>query len=227
MDSITVLLVEDDARLGALTADYLRAHSVNVVHELDGRAALERLRASTFDAVLLDLMLPFVDGLAVCRSIRERSAVPVVLVSARTEESDRVLGLESGADDYVVKPFSPRELLARVRAVVRRDRGEVGPVERDLEIGSFVVSMRARQASFAGRPLSLTTSEFDLLAVFLRHPGRAFSREQLMRLARGSDAEVFDRAVDVQISRLRTKIGGNERESPIRTVRGVGYMLVP
>jgi DNA-binding response OmpR family regulator len=103
----------------------------------------------------------------------------------------------------------------------------VGPVERDLEIGSFVVSMRARQASFAGRPLSLTTSEFDLLAVFLRHPGRAFSREQLMRLARGSDAEVFDRAVDVQISRLRTKIGGNERESPIRTVRGVGYMLVP
>jgi len=226
VDSISVLLVEDDARLGALTAEYLRSHGLEVTHELDGRAGLEALQTATFDAVLLDLMLPLVDGITLCRSVRERSAVPVLLISARGDEADRVLGLESGADDYIVKPYSPRELLARIRAVVRRDRGKLGPADQDIVVGPMVISVRTRTASYGGRVLSLTSSEFDLLLAFARHAGRPLSREQLMRLARGSDADVFDRAIDVQISRLRTKLGGVDGESPIRTLRGVGYMLV-
>jgi DNA-binding response OmpR family regulator len=226
MSSISVLLVEDDTRLGAFTADYLTQHGLEVTHELDGVTGFAEVQRRQYDAVVLDLMLPGRDGLSVCRAIREKSDVPVLLVTARTEEADRVLGLESGADDYVPKPYSPRELLARIRAVVRRDRGELKPQEREWTVGRLTISPSRRSATLDHQPLPLTSAEFDLLVVFMKHPGRVLSREQLLRLARGTDSETFDRAIDVQVSRLRHKLGADAPESsPIRTVRGVGYML--
>jgi DNA-binding response OmpR family regulator len=219
--------VEDDERLGAFTAAFLTQQGAEVAVEVDGRAALEGLRHKNFDAIVLDLMLPFVDGLAVCRSIRQRSAVPIVMVSARHAEEDRLEAVASGADAFVPKPFSPLELLARVRAVVRRERREVGPSEPELAVGELVISPKTHTASYAGRPLELRDAEFELLLAFARNAGRALSRSELMWLAHGSDAEVFDRAVDVQVSRLRAKLGSSRDESPIRTVRGIGYLFVP
>jgi DNA-binding response OmpR family regulator len=227
MRPLSILLVEDDERLGTFTAAFLVSQGAQVIVETDGRAALERLRHANFDAIVLDLMLPLVDGLAVCRSIRQRSAVPILMVSARRAEEDRLDAFASGADDFVVKPFSPLELLARVSAVVRRDRREVGPSESALVVGELSMSPRQRSATYAGRDLDLRDAEFDLLLAFARNPGRTLARSELMRLAHGSDAEVFDRAIDVQVSRLRAKLGASRDESPIRTVRGVGYLFVP
>jgi two-component system OmpR family response regulator len=227
MAVLSLLLVEDDERLGAFTAAFLTQHGARVAVDVDGRSALERMRHANFDAVVIDLMLPFVDGLAMCRAIRQRSAVPIVMVSARHAEEDRLKAFASGADDFVLKPFSPLELLARVSAVVRRERREVGPTESEIAIGEFVISPKSHTATYAGRALDLRDAEFDLLLAFARNPGRALSRSELMWLAHGSDAEVFDRAIDVQVSRLRAKLGASREESPIRTVRGIGYLFVP
>ena len=227
MAAVSILLVEDDERLGTFTAAFLADQGVEVALEVDGRAALERLRHTNFDAIVLDLMLPFVDGLAVCRSVRQRSAVPILMVSARRAEEDRLEAFASGADDFVVKPFSPLELLARIQAVVRRDRREVGPSESELVVGELVISPKTQTATFEGRELDLRDAEFTLLLAFARNAGRALARSELMWLAHGSDAEVFDRAIDVQVSRLRAKLGSSRGESPIRTVRGIGYLFVP
>lgn len=223
---ISALLVEDDARLAKFTSDYLTQHNVWVTHVLDGEAGLAEALRQRFDVVVLDLMLPVRDGWSVCRAIREKSDVPVIMMTARVDEADRVLGLETGADDYVVKPFSPRELLARMRAVVRRDRGELGPKPVELTVGSLTISSANRSATVEGEPVALTSAEFDLLAVLAQHAGRVLSREQLLRLVRGNDAETFDRAVDVQVSRLRQKLSVRPSGATlIRTVRGMGYML--
>jgi DNA-binding response OmpR family regulator len=221
---MSVLLVEDDARLARFTAEYLTQHQVTVTHFTDGEAALQEALAHRYDVIILDVMLPGRDGLSMCRALRDRSDVPIVLVTARGEEADRVLGLELGADDYVAKPFSPRELLARIRAVVRRDRGEAGPKSKDLTVGPLSISTRNRAVTLRGQPIALSTSEFDLLLALAQHPGRVLSREQLLRIARGSDSDTFDRAVDVQISRVRQKLG-DDGTALIRTVRGLGYML--
>jgi DNA-binding response OmpR family regulator len=225
-DSILALLVEDDVRLARFTADYLSERDVIVTHVTDGEAALAAASTRRFDVVALDVLLPRRDGLSVCRSIRETSDVPIVMVTACVEEADRVIGLETGADDYVIKPFSPRELLARMRAVVRRDRGKLTPGARILEMGPLVIQTANRTVRVGGQPVPLTSGEFDLLVALAAHPGRIFSRDQLLRLARGSDDSAFDRAIDVQISRLRQKLavhaGG---ASLIRTIRGVGYMM--
>lgn len=225
-ESMSALLVEDDARLAKFTSDYLSQHNVWVTHVVDGEAGLAEALRQRFDVVVLDLMLPQRDGWSVCKAIREKSDVPVIMVTARVDESDRVLGLEMGADDYVVKPFSPRELLARMRAVVRRDRGEIGPKPVEIKVGALTVSTANRSAVLEGEHLALTSAEFDLLAVLALHAGRVLSREQLLRLVRGSDAETFDRAVDVQVSRLRQKLSARPAGATmIRTVRGAGYML--
>jgi two-component system OmpR family response regulator len=224
--ALTALLVEDDARLAALTADYLSGHEVAVTHSSDGRRGLEEALRHRYDVVLLDLMLPGKDGLEVCRELRSRSDVPIIVLTARGEEADRVMGLELGADDYLAKPFSPRELLARMRAVVRRARGKSGPAVEVVRVGQLVVDPGARRATLSGREVHLTGYEFALLHALAARAGRVLTREQLIELAGGSAEEAFDRSIDVHVSRLRHKLGDDpKRPCLLKTVRGAGYLL--
>ncbi|HLL54100.1 MAG TPA: response regulator transcription factor [Myxococcaceae bacterium] len=224
--SISALLVEDDARLARLTADYLQSHGVTVTVQADGPQGLEHASRTRFDVVLLDVMLPGKSGLEVCRELRQRSDVPVILLTARDEEADRVLGLETGADDYLVKPFSPRELLARIQAVVRRARGKVGPPQRKVQVGGLTVDPAGHRATLDGRELNLTGHEFSLLRVLAERAGRVLSREQLIELSGGSSEESFDRSIDVHVSRLRQKLGDDPKKPRwLKTIRGVGYVF--
>jgi len=222
--AIAALLVEDDARLARLTAEYLGGHGVRVTHVSDGGRGLEAAQRGAFDVVLLDVMLPGKSGLEVCRELRERSAVPIILLTARGEEADRVMGLELGADDYLPKPFSSRELLARIGAVVRRSRGKVGPSRGVLQVGGLRVDPGSHRATLEGRELDLTGYEFALLRVLAERAGRVLTREQLMELAKGSAEEAFDRSVDVHVSRLRQKLGAGAKRL-LKTIRGSGYLL--
>ncbi|MBI5543549.1 MAG: response regulator transcription factor [Deltaproteobacteria bacterium] len=224
--TVTALLVEDDERLARLTAEYLQGHQVVVTVASDGAQGLNEALRHRYDVVLLDVMLPSMDGLQVCRALRERSDVPVLMLTARGEEADRVMGLELGADDYLPKPFSPRELLARIRAVLRRTRGQAGPAVRTVSVGELVVDPAQRRATLSGRELSLTSYEFDLLRALAERAGRVLTREQLMELAKGSSEESFDRSIDVHVSRLRQKLGDDPRHPRwLKTVRGAGYLL--
>jgi DNA-binding response OmpR family regulator len=221
-----VLLVEDDLRLAALTREYLESHGLAVFHVADGRRGLEEALSGRYDAVLLDLMLPGKDGLEVCRELRARSDVPVIVLTARGEEADRVMGLELGADDYLAKPFSPRELLARIRAVTRRARGRAGPERGVIRVGRLHLDPGTRSVRVDGREVTLTGHEFSLLEALARRAGRILSREQLIELAGGSPEDAFDRSVDVHVSRLRQKLGDDpKRPRLIKTVRGAGYLL--
>jgi DNA-binding response OmpR family regulator len=178
------------------------------------------------DVVVLDLMLPGCDGFEVCREIRKSSHVPIIAVTARVEVADRVLGLELGADDYVTKPFSARELLARIHAVTRRAQGKAGPAARELCVGRLRLDVASFSALLDGRPLLLTSYEFSLLRVLAENAGRVLSRERLLELAKGNADEAFDRSIDVRISRLRQKLGDDSRHPTLlKTVRGSGYVL--
>lgn len=225
--AFTVLFVEDDARLARLTAAYLQTHGVAVTHVADGLAGLHAARTEQFDVVLLDLMLPGLDGLEVCRRIRERSDVPIIMLTARDGEVDRVLGLELGADDYMAKPFSSPELLARLRAHVRRFRGLAGPgATEEIQVGRLTVDPGSHTARLGKVTLNLTSYEFSLLRVLAMRAGRVLSREALLDLVTGSADEAFDRSIDVHISRLRQKLGDDARDPRmLKTVRGVGYVL--
>jgi DNA-binding response OmpR family regulator len=220
--------VEDDARLAAMVAEYLGRHELDVTVAGDGERGLAALRRGRFDVVLLDLMLPGIDGLEVCRRIRaapEWARLPVLMLTARGEDVDKIVGLELGADDYLAKPFNPRELLARVRAVLRRGGGEA-PRAR-FAAGGLVVDFDAREVAVDGRRVVLTHHEFELLAALARAAGRVLSREQLMDALKGQDHDAFDRSIDVHISKLRAKIEADARAPRyIKTVRGVGYALV-
>lgn len=221
---IRLLMVEDDTRLSALTREYLERQGLVVQVTARGEDGLSEARRARYDCVLLDLMLPGMGGIEVCQRIREHSDVPIIMITARGEEADRVMGLEIGADDYVAKPFSPREVLARIRAQVRRARGQVGPSQRAIEVGDLSLDPSARRAVLGGRELDLTSYEFSLLYALVDRAGRVLSREQLMELARGSAEEAFDRSIDVHISRLRQKLGDDSRRPRrIKTVRGMGY----
>jgi len=223
---LRALLVEDDARLAALTRDYLQGRGVTVEVVGDGRRGLAEALRGGHDVVLLDLMLPGLDGLEVCRALRARSDVPVIVLTARGEEADRVMGLETGADDYLSKPFAPRELLARIRAVTRRARGRAGPGLQVLRVGRLHIDPGARRATLEGRELALTGYEFDLLRALAERAGRVLSRERLIELAGGSPEESFDRSVDGHVSRLRQKLGDDpKRPRLLKTVRGAGYLL--
>ncbi len=225
---ICALLVEDDERLARFTAEFLEQHGVSVARVGDGEAALRAVRAKSYDVIVLDLMLPRKGGLDVCRELRTKSAVPIVMVTARADETDRVVGLELGADDYLAKPFSPRELLARIRALVRRSRGQVGPDAEVVRVGALELRPASLRAWFEGRALELTSYEFALLRALAERAGRALSREQLLELAKGQtdEPDAFDRSIDVRISRIRQKLGDSPRAAAlIRTVRGVGYLL--
>jgi two-component system OmpR family response regulator len=224
--TIFALLIEDDARLAALTAEYLGKNGIDVTTVGDGEGGLDATQHSRFDVVLLDLMLPGKGGLETCRDLRTRSDVPIIVLTARGEEADRVMGLEMGADDYLAKPFSPRELLARIRALLRRARGQAGPPTRKVRVGTLEIDPGSMRATLSGRELPLTSYEFNLLRVLAERAGRVLSREQLMELAKGTSEESFDRSIDVLISRLRGKLGEDpKRPRFLKTIRGAGYML--
>jgi DNA-binding response OmpR family regulator len=225
---LRVVYVEDDDRLARLTTQYLNTHRVEVHVVARGDLAVAEVLRVRPDVVLLDLMLPGSDGVDVCRQLRARTDVPIIMVTARTEEADRVLGLEGGADDYVPKPFQSRELLARIRAQARRARGDSGPRAERLVVGALVIDATTMQVTVGGKSIGLTTSEFALLHALAQRAGRVLGREQLLQLLHGSSDEAFDRSIDVVVSRLRHKIEDDPR-SPrmLKTIRGAGYMLTP
>ncbi len=221
---LRVLLIDDDTRLAELLRDYLGPSGVHLAYAPGGREGLAELAGGAFDAVLLDVMMPGMDGLETLRAIRARSGVPVLMLTARGDESDRVVGLEMGADDYIPKPFSPRELLARIRAVLRR--GGARPTTDQVRAGALSIEPSARRARVGGTTLTLTALEFDLLVALARRAGRTVSRRALLESAGRDDVHVSERAVDVHISHLRRKLAADPAGAGlIETVRGVGYVL--
>jgi DNA-binding response OmpR family regulator len=217
----TVLVVEDDRKTSSLVKLYLENAGFEVAVAFDGGQAVEAARARRPDLVVLDVMIPTLDGFEVCRALRAESDVPVILLTARTTEPDKLRGLDIGADDYVAKPFSPRELVARIRAVLRRaaprDREE-GPAE--LRFQGLVLDLGRREARVEGSPVSLTPNEFRILEALARAPGRAFTRSELVERAFGWDYEGMERTVDAHVKNLRRKLGPG---SWIETVFGTGY----
>jgi two-component system OmpR family response regulator len=219
-----VLVIDDDARLFELLQSYLEENGLQAVHAADGKRGLDELGRGAFDAVLLDVMMPGMDGLEVLRKIRAQGAVPVIMLTAKGDETDRVVGLELGADDYLGKPFSPRELLARLRAVLRRTHPTA--LDERLTAGDVVVDIASRSVHVSGQSVELTGLELDLLVVLLRRAGRVVPRAALLEEAGRNDVTVSERTVDVHISNLRRKIGDRDRKPPlIKAVRGIGYVL--
>jgi DNA-binding response OmpR family regulator len=220
------LLIDDDRELARLLGDYFAPHGVELEAAETGALGIERLEARSYDVVLLDVMLPGADGFEICRRIRRKQDVPIVMLTARGDDTDRIVGLELGADDYVPKPFNPRELLARVRAVMRRARP--GVVSERLTIGVLDVDVPGHRVSVEGKDVPLTSFEFRLLVVLARRAGETVPREELANALKGGGYDPsVDRSLDVHVSHLRHKLGDDAREAKmIRTVRGVGYVLV-
>ena len=228
VDAPKVLIVDDDREIRDLLARFLRKHGLRVETVADGRVMARALKTGRFDLVVLDLMLPGEDGLSLCRHLRATSSLPVIMLTAVAEDTDRIVGLEIGADDYVTKPFNPRELLARIKAVLRR----TGGAGREISEGTLTFAgwrLAAAQRELRdpdGVLVPLTSGEFDLLLAFVERPERVLSRDQLLDLTKGRDALPFDRSIDVQLSRLRRKIEIDPQNPKlIKTVRGGGYML--
>jgi two-component system alkaline phosphatase synthesis response regulator PhoP len=219
-----VLVVDDDVKTVELVKLYLNRDGYRVFTAYDGVEALRLARESHPDLIVLDLMLPGIDGLQVCRTLRSESDVPIIMLTAKTTDQDKLTGLDLGADDYVTKPFSPKELAARVRAVLRRLPGERGPEQ--ITHGELTVDFLKHEASLAGRPLNLTTVEFKLLGILVKEPGRVFSRAKLIEKALGYDFEGFDRTIDVHILNLRQKLEPDPKHPEyIKTVYGAGYKI--
>ncbi|PSM19114.1 MULTISPECIES: response regulator [Nitratireductor] len=219
-----VLIVDDDTRLSAMLADYLTGNGFAVRSAASAADGLSELQKQAPDAVILDIMLPDIDGFETCRRIRAVSDVPVLMLTAKGEETDRIVGLELGADDYLPKPFNPRELLARLKAILRRRRGTGG--ERVLRFGRLEIDPGSRAARLDGTECRLTSHQFDLLLALARNAGRTLSRDQLMDMTRGEELEAFDRSIDVHVSRIRAAIETDPKH-PRRliTVRGAGYVF--
>ena len=224
-----ILIVEDDQRLAELTQEYLQSNGLQVAIESDGARAAARILKEQPDLVVLDLMLPGEDGLSICRKVRGQFAGPILMLTARTDDMDEVLGLEMGADDYVCKPVRPRVLLARIRALLRRSEGGEAPVEnqRRLEFGPLVIDSAMREAWLRGASVELTSAEFDLLWLLAANAGRILSREEIFAALRGIEYDGQDRSIDVRISRIRPKIGDDPMHPRlIKTVRSKGYLFV-
>lgn len=228
-----ILIVEDDERLAALTKDYLESNGLSVSVEGDGSRAIERIKSEQPDLVVLDLMLPGEDGLAVCRIVRPHYKGPILMLTARTEDLDQVLGLEMGADDYVAKPVRPRVLLARIRALLRRVREEPEVVTEEtstdnrLSFGNLVVDNAMREAWLDGKSIELTSAEFDLLWLLCSAAGRVLTREEIFHQLRGIEYDGQDRSIDVRVSRIRPKVGDDPvNPRRIKTVRSKGYLFV-
>ncbi|WP_407661972.1 response regulator [Moraxella porci] len=223
-----ILIVEDDERLAMLTQDYLRKNGLDVAIETDGTRAIRRIIAEQPDLVVLDVMLPGSDGLTVCREVRAQYQQPILMLTARTDDMDQVLGLEMGADDYVAKPAQPRVLLARIRALLRRS--DTAPVESSpqrLEFGDLVIDNGGRSVTLNDELVDFTSAEYDLLWLLASNAGRILSREDIFERLRGIEYDGQDRSIDVRISRIRPKIGDDpENPKRIKTVRSKGYLFV-
>jgi DNA-binding response OmpR family regulator len=220
-----ILLIEDDARLAEMVSEYLGEAGFRVSIAAAGRAGLERLAREPFDALVLDLMLPDMDGLDVCRELRAKSDTPVLMLTARGDAADRIVGLELGADDYLPKPFQPRELLARLRAILRRGKGR-SAASKPLRFGRLEIDRDARAVCVDGEARSLTAYQLALLLALAENAGRVLSRDSLMDLVKGEPLEAFDRSIDVHVSRIRAAIEDDPKKPRrIVTVRGAGYVF--
>jgi DNA-binding response OmpR family regulator len=220
-----ILLIEDDARLAEMVSEYLGEAGFRVSIAAAGRAGLERLAREPFDALVLDLMLPDMDGLDVCRELRAKSDTPVLMLTARGDAADRIVGLELGADDYLPKPFQPRELLARLRAILRRGKGR-SAASKPLRFGRLEIDRDARAVRVDGEARSLTAYQLALLLALAENAGRVLSRDSLMDLVKGEPLEAFDRSIDVHVSRIRAAIEDDPKmPRRIVTVRGAGYVF--
>ncbi|MGY3946302.1 DNA-binding response regulator [Aeromonas allosaccharophila] len=226
-----ILVVDDHSEIRDLLKRFLEQHGLRVSCARDGKEMKRLLEEREFDLLVLDLMMPGEDGLTLCRELRVKSNLPIIMLTAMGEETDRIIGLEMGADDYLAKPFNPRELLARIKAVMRRTQAETPPaaetLTRDLRFDRWLLDVNRRElVDEDGVGLSLSTAEFDLLKVFLERPQRVLSRDQLLDLARGREAVAFDRAIDTLVSRLRRKLERDPKNPElIKTIWGGGYMF--
>ncbi|MFT5510463.1 MAG: two-component system phosphate regulon response regulator OmpR [Hyphomicrobiaceae bacterium] len=219
-----ILLIEDDERLAKLVADYLGEAGLSIAVAGTGQDGLEQQQKHRFDAVILDLMLPDIDGLAVCRTMRATDQVPILMLTATGDPMDRIIGLEIGADDYLPKPFEPRELLARLRAILRRGRNPTA--DQILRFGRLEIDAQAMLATLDGQPCDLTAHQFRLLSIMAKAPGRVLSRDYLADHLTGESVETFDRAIDVHISRIRAEIEDDPKQPRrVITVRGAGYVF--
>ena len=225
-----ILLVDDDTELCEMLVEYLEPQGFRLVVVHDGDLAAQRAGEAQFDAMVLDVMLPGINGFEVLRSVRMEHAIPILMLTARGDDVDRIVGLEMGADDYLPKPFNPRELVARLRALLRRagPATQSIPIDTDvIRVGDLSVRPGARQASRGSRPLALTSTEYTILETLMRRAGQVVAKSELSRAALGKPLQRYDRSLDVHVSNLRRKIdSGPEGESPIITVRGVGYQLL-
>lgn len=227
-----ILVVDDDDALRSLLEQYLTGNGFAVSLAANGVAMDELMQSVHPDLVILDLMMPGEDGLSIARRLRASTHLPIIMLSARGEDIDRIVGLEVGADDYLAKPFNPRELLARIRAVLRRKQdaaaSEQASAEHVMRFGEFELDLDAQRLTKSGEEISLTSSEFSILQIFTSHPNRVLSRDQLMDMLKGYDRDPFDRSIDVRVTRLRRKIEANPAEPEyIRTVWGQGYLFAP
>jgi DNA-binding response OmpR family regulator len=221
-----VLLIDDDARLAEMLGGYLRTNGYQVEHCGDGESGLQAQRRAGYDAVILDVMLPGIDGLEVCRRMRAFSQVPIVMLTARGDDMDRIVGIEIGADDYLCKPFNPRELLARLAAVLRRTRAGERQASDRLRVGPLEIDRAAREVRVRGQRRELTGRQFDLLLLLAERAGRVQTRDQLMDALKGEEWDNVDRSIDVHISRIRQAIEEDPRHPRlVQTVRGSGYVL--
>ena len=221
------MLVDDDFELNQMLSEYLAAESFRIVTAVDGADALKRMADESFDLVILDVMLPSRSGFDVLRDLRRKQSVPVIMLTARGGDTDRILGFELGADDYLPKPFNPKELLARMRAVLRRANSDVQQASREFTLGVLRLDTEILEASADGRPIHLTNAEFRVLELLMRAPGRAQSREFLTESALGRRLSPYDRSIDTHISNLRRKLAAQKRNAgvKIRSIRGAGYVL--
>lgn len=221
-----ILVVDDEAKIVKLVRSYLEQSGYSVVEAGDGQTALIQARREKPDLVVLDLGLPGIDGIEVARILRREGNTPIIMLTARIEDTDKIVGLELGADDYVTKPFNARELVARVRAVLRRSGAAAEPASQRLSAGPLALDLAGHAASLDGRSLDLTPTEFDLLTVLLQNPGRVFSRLELLDRVQGDAFEGYERTIDAHIKNLRAKLGDHPRKPRfIQTVFGVGYKL--
>jgi two-component system response regulator CpxR len=227
MSNASILIVDDDQELGEMLTEYLHSSNYGVVIENDGLAALKRTENEQFDLIILDVMLPSLDGFDVLRRLRTSLTTPIIMLTARGDEVDCILGLELGADDYLSKPFNPRQLIARVRAVLRRSEKQTGTATQPIAVGSLLLNSENMRATIGGSPLSLTGTEFRLLEVLMEAAGRTQSREHLSERVLGRALSTYDRSIDTHVSNLRRKLLAN-KDAPveIRSIRGAGYVLV-
>ena len=222
-----LLLIDDDKELSAMLGEYLTTEGIDIEHAYNGKQGIEKALAEDFDAIVLDVMMPGLDGFEVLRRLRIESSVPILMLTAKGDDVDRIVGLEIGADDYLPKPFNPRELLARLRAVLRRTQASPHQVDNEqvLQIGLLELIPASRSALVAGKPLDLTSTEFNLLLTLIKQAGKVVSKETLSELSMGRKLEKYDRSIDMHMSNLRKKMAQSGVGEMIITVRGQGYQL--